>query len=164
MTDTAASEHPAPVDGSIEIDAPPAAVWNVVSDLKRMPEWSPQVAKVFVLGNQPIGPGVRMLNVNRDGWKVWPTSAKVTTWEPERRLGFTIVENRSSWVYELEPVEGGARTRLTERREVPPKGTSKPSQWAIDKVLGGAGPFEESLREGIAQTLRRIKDEVERAA
>ena len=31
------------IEGSVEIAAPPATVWALVSDLRRMPEWSPQV-------------------------------------------------------------------------------------------------------------------------
>lgn len=30
-----------PLSVSVDIDAPPSAVWSVVSDLKRMGEWSP---------------------------------------------------------------------------------------------------------------------------
>ena len=35
----------APLEATTEIDAPPAAVWALVSDLRRMPRWSPQCAK-----------------------------------------------------------------------------------------------------------------------
>ena len=40
----------APIEASIEIAAPPAAVWELVSDLRNMPRWSPQCRKTIVRG------------------------------------------------------------------------------------------------------------------
>ena len=42
------------IEGSIEIDAPPARVWEVVSDLRRMGEWSPQCKKMIIRGGENI--------------------------------------------------------------------------------------------------------------
>ncbi len=35
----------APIEASIEIAAPPAEVWELVSDLRNMSRWSPQSAR-----------------------------------------------------------------------------------------------------------------------
>ncbi len=143
---------------SIEIDASPAAVWDVVSDLTRMPEWSPQCRKV--LGRRPIGPGSRMLNVNRSGRRVWPTRSVVTDYEPGRLIGFRIVDNRSHWVFELEPLDG-ARTRLIQRRDVS-RGLTSISTRLIDRFMGGEAQFEKDLLCGMRQTLAGIKHATER--
>ncbi|MBC7632045.1 SRPBCC family protein [Aeromicrobium sp.] len=144
---------------SVEIDASPSAVWAVVSDLRRMGEWSPQCRRMFVRGG-PVGLGTRTLNLNGQGRLRWPTNAKVVAFEPERRLAFRILENRTVWTFELEPTATG--TRVTESRSTP-KGVSGLSNVLTQKVLGGTRDFEAGLDKGIAQTLERIKLEAERA-
>ncbi len=38
------------LEASVEIDASPAQAWAVLSDLRRMGEWSPECRRVRVLG------------------------------------------------------------------------------------------------------------------
>lgn len=141
------------IEGSVEIAAPPEKVWALVSDLKRMPEWSPQVRKQLVLGRR-IKEGTRTFNINGQGKLRWPTTAKVVVYEPNKKLAFKIVENRSVWTYELEPTATG--TRLTESRTTP-NGTTRFSDFSVEKGLGGVDTFEDSLDTGISITLERIK-------
>ena len=148
-----------PLSVSVDIDAPPSAVWSVVSDLKRMGEWSPQCALMKVFG--PLRVGTRTLNVNRRGPLVWPTTSRVVRLEPERLLAFRITENHTVWSYFLEPTETG--TRVTERREAP-GGTTKVSDTAVRLVLGGTRNFEAELERGMASTLAKIKDAAESSA
>lgn len=141
------------IEGSIEIDAPPARVWEIVSDLRRMGEWSPQCKKMIIRGGE-VKQGTRTINVNRQGWKVWPTRSYVKVFEPERELALKIAENGTVWTYELEPTETG--TRLTEHRTAP-NGVSSLSNMLTKNVLGGTENFEAELEQGIAETLRHIK-------
>lgn len=147
------------IEGSIDIDASPAAVWAIVSDLKRMGEWSPQCTRMIIFGGK-VKQGARTLNLNKQGWKRWPTNAKVIAFEPERKLAFRVVENRSIWTYELEPTATG--TRLTESRRIP-HGVSKVSKVLTNTMLGGTPSFEAGLETGIRRTLERIKAEAERS-
>lgn len=147
------------IEASIDIDAPPSAVWAVVSDLKRMSEWSPTTRKMIIFGGE-VKEGAKTLNINRAGWKVWPTRSKIKAFEPERRLAFRIPENGTIWSYTLEPTESG--TRLTESRTAP-HGVKKASNALVKVAFGGTEKFENGLEEGIRQTLARIKSEVEGA-
>ncbi|NLU83131.1 SRPBCC family protein [Rhodococcus sp. HNM0569] len=146
------------LESSIDIDANPQDVWAVVADLQRMGEWSPQCRKMLILGGV-VGEGTRTVNLNRKGLLVWPTTSKVVSFVPNKRLAFRIPENRTIWSYVLEPTETG--TRLTERREAP-SGTSGVSQFLVKWVLGGNDGFERELTEGIDQTLARIKAAAEK--
>ena len=146
------------IEGSVEIAAPPEKVWAFLSDLKRMSEWSPQVRKQVVFG-RAVKKGTRTLNINGQGKLRWPTTAKVVAFEPNTKLAFKIIENRTVWTYELEPT--GTGTRLTESRTTP-NGTTKFSDFGVDKGLGGAETFEASLSTGISTTLERIKAAAER--
>lgn len=141
------------IEGRVEIAAPPAKVWALVSDLRRMGEWSPQCTRMLVLGRE-IKLGTRTLNLNRHGKYRWPTTAKVVAFEPNKKLAFRIVENRSVWTYDLEETPTG--TLLTESRTTP-RGVAKASNLAVDKALGGTEEFEAGLGDGINETLSRIK-------
>lgn len=145
------------IQSSIDVEAPPAKVWEVVSDLKRMGDWSPQCRKMYVFGGK-VKKGTRTLNINRAGKLVWPTNAKVIEFEPEKKIAFRIVENRTIWSYELEPTATG--TRITESRRAP-HGVSKVSNFLAARGMGGVAPFEAVLAKGIDKTLARIKSEVE---
>ena len=72
----------------IEINAPVGKVWGLISDLNRMPQWSPQCRKMKALG--PLRPGTRTLNLNRRGMLFWPTTSTITEVIPERKLAFRV--------------------------------------------------------------------------
>ncbi|TFI45768.1 SRPBCC family protein [Rhodococcus sp. 1R11] len=148
------------LEATIDIDASPQAVWSVVSDLQRMGEWSPQCMKMKVFGG-PVGKGTRTLNINRKGLLVWPTSAKVVTFEPNKALAFRIVENKTIWSYTLTPTATG--TTVVEKREAP-SGTSAVSSLLVKRILGGIDEFDVELVEGMNSTLRRIKTESEKSS
>lgn len=148
---------PQDLQASIRIDAPPAKVWAVISDLTRMPRWSPQCRKV--IARRPIGIGTTMLNVNRSGWRVWPTRSVVTDFEPERTVAFRVKDNRARWVFELDPAPDG-QTRLTERRDVS-RGLTAVSGALVERFMGGEDQFEKELLSGMRQTLAAIKRDVE---
>ncbi len=148
----------APIEASLEIAAPPARVWALLSDLTNMPRWSPQVRKTFVRGGT-TRQGATMININRKGLLFWPTQAKVVEFEPERRLAFRVKENWTIWSFTLEPTADGG-TRVVERREAP-QGISDLSVTLTKRVLGGLDEFRDELERGMNQTLERVKAEVE---
>lgn len=149
----------APIEASIEIAAPPAQVWELVSDLSNMSRWSPQVFKTFVRGGE-TRQGAKMININRKGLLVWPTQAMVTTFEPGQKIAFRIRENWTIWSFTLGPTADGG-TRIVQRREAP-KGISDVSVRLTKAVLGGVDDFTADLVKGMNQTLARIKTDAER--
>ena len=154
----ATTQH-AQLESTVEIDAPPAEVWKLVSDLPRMAQWSPQVVRSKVKGGQ-VRQGAKFSNLNRRGPLFWPTNGKVVRFEPHRDFAFRIAENKTIWSFELTPLDGGTRTKVVQRREVP-DGISQVSLVLTKYVLGGTDKFTGELREGMTQTLERLKAEVE---
>lgn len=146
------------IEESIETSASPVRVWSLVSDLSNMSRWSPQVARTIVRGT-PVQLGTTALNINRDGFKVWPTRSQVVRFEPHREVAFRVKDNRTIWSFTLEPTPAGG-TRIVQRRETP-DGTSGISNRLVDLVFGGQQDFQASLRAGMRQTLERIKAEAE---
>lgn len=143
----------APLEATIEIAATPAKVWALLSDLRNMPQWSPQTRKTFIRGE--IKPGAKMFNINRKGLLVWPTQAMVRDFEPEQKVSFRVKENWTTWSFTLEPTADGG-TRVTERREAP-DGISSLSVGLTKTVFGGMDSFTDDLVQGMQQTLERVK-------
>lgn len=141
---------------SVEITATPERVWSLVTDLPRMASWSPQVVRTFVRG--PVRMGTRALNVNRRGVLVWPTRSQVVRFDPHRDFAFRITDNAVIWSFLLEPTAAG--TRVTQQRETP-DGVSSISLRLQDAVLGGVDTFTAELRDGMRDTLGRLKAEAE---
>jgi uncharacterized protein YndB with AHSA1/START domain len=148
--------QPLPISATVEIAASPDRVWEVVGDVTRMPEWSPELRRLRVLGTSPVRVGSTLLGLNRRGWVAWPTSSTVTRLEPGRAVAWRTRESGATWTYELEPADGG--TRLTGRRDLPQftKLTT-----LLGPVIGGAAGHDRALSEGIRATLGRIKESVE---
>lgn len=106
-----------PLGSSIEIDAPPARVWEIVSDVRNAPRWSSQARKVFA-GTGPTTLGTRSFNINRQGPVFWPTTSRVVDFRPERRFANRTGGHGTQWIFELESTPAGG-TLLTEHSEPP---------------------------------------------
>jgi hypothetical protein len=147
----------APLEASVDIAAPPAAVWAQISDLRNMARWSPQTARSIPRGGE--GLGARFLNINRKGLLVWPTRSKVVRYEDGTEIAWRVKENFTIWSLRLEPTADGG-TRLLQRREAP-DGISDVSVRATNVAFGGVPKFNQTLRDDMRRTLLRIKAAVE---
>lgn len=148
----------APLETSIDILATPAAVWAIVSDLRRLTDWSPEVIFQGFTGKQ-IRKGTRSVNLNKRKGFIWPTSSKVTIFEPEKMISFYVYGAAANWTYELEPTATG--TRLTERRDLKGGKRAVASKLTASLALGGIAEHDVELIEGMNKTLARIKAEAE---
>jgi len=121
-----AVEYPHLVKGSVTVHfaAPPAEVWDLVSDITRIGEFSPETFEARWVGDA-TGPrvGARFRgHVRRNGrGPVYWTTCTVTASEPGREFAFavsgpgdTIV---NAWRYQLDPSEDG--TDVTESFKLP---------------------------------------------
>jgi uncharacterized protein YndB with AHSA1/START domain len=141
----------------IDIDAPAAKVWALISDFRRMPQWSPQCRWMRPLG--PIRPGTRTLNLNRRNRMFWPTTCTVVEVVPNKKLAFRVNTNHTVWSYELEP--NGQGTRVVESRHAE-NGVTAISNLSVNAFLGGTTNFERELLEGMNTSLARIKAAAEK--
>jgi uncharacterized protein YndB with AHSA1/START domain len=149
--------QPLPISASVELAAPPETVWELVSDVSRMSDWSPECRKIVVLGSPKQGVGTKFIGLNRRGWAVWPTTSKVVRFEPGKAVAWRTRESGATWSYEIAPTASG--TSLTGRRELPSYtiGTK-----LMAPIIGGAGGHDQELADGIRTTLQRIKAAVEK--
>ena len=144
---------------SVHMDAPPATVWDLVSDVTRIGEFSPETFEArWTRGSTGPEAGATFKgHVKRNGvGPTYWTPCTVTACEPERRFEFSVGTDAmtvNNWGYRLEPE--GSGTRVTEYFRLEP---SLPTRiyWLL------LGPLRGRTNErGMRQTLERMKAVVE---
>lgn len=144
------------LERSIEVDAPADRVWELVHDVRRMAEWSPQVDSSRLRdGWERVGMGAQFTNRNTRGELAWVTHGEVVRFEVGQELAFRIEENHVIWSFRLERLTEG-RTRIVQRRETP-EGISAMSLRLTEEHLGGQEAFTREMLEGMDHTLSRIR-------
>jgi ribosome-associated toxin RatA of RatAB toxin-antitoxin module len=99
------------------VAAAPKVLYDLVSDVTRMGEWSPETTSCRWLGDA-TGPtvGARFVGANCAGWRRWATTCKVRAADPGERFEFEVSFGPlpvSTWAYEFEPEGAGCRVRET---------------------------------------------------
>ena len=116
--------HRIPRTGSVDtvVAAPIDAVWNVVTDVTRVGEWSHECRRVEWLdGATTAAPGARFRGTNKAGPWTWSRINEVLVADEPRTFVWRTVPTRrfpdsSEWRIELEAVDGG--TRITQSFQV----------------------------------------------
>jgi uncharacterized protein YndB with AHSA1/START domain len=136
---------------STTINASPEAVYDLVAAIERMPEWSPETYKAhWVGGATDAKAGARFRGWNKAGPLRWFTDPVIDVAERGRELTFTTTflgkGRLTTWSFTMRPADGGG-TELTE-------------SWSENSdLMARALPKRrvEGLRQGMEQTLARIK-------
>jgi uncharacterized protein YndB with AHSA1/START domain len=143
-----------------EVAAPPERVWAVLTDLDRMPEWSPELLRMVPLKRGGLRLGQWYVGVNRRKAVVWPTRNVVVGLEPGRVLAWETTSSGARWIWELAPAgPDGSSTRVVHRRPVPRRLTRASALFAA-AFLGGSEGHADELEAGMAQTVERLRDAV----
>ena len=108
-------QAPFSFSGSAMTKASPEAVFAVLADHERWPEWFPVITKTIVLGEKREGVGTRRLT-NLPGGSI---EELILAWDVGRRFAFTATAVHPPIVHALiddcriEPVQDGARVTYT---------------------------------------------------
>ena len=147
---------------TVHIDAPPDVVWELVSDVTRIGEFSPETFEAeWLKGATAPAVGVKFRgHVKRNGiGPIYWTVCRIITCEPGRELAFTVLGpggmDVNTWRYQLEP--SGDGTDVTESFEL---AGALPVRiyWLLAGWTRG-----KTNRENMLTTLNRIKDVVEKS-
>lgn len=147
---------------SIEIDAPPGLVYDIVSDVTGIPEWAEETERCRWIGGA-TGPavGARFRGTNRYRTIPWTTTCKVTAADPGKRFAFDVsfgLLRTARWEYAIEAAGAGCRVTESTRRLTP-----KPISGPVN-VLLGVGDRDEHNQRNIEATLARLKEYAEQRA
>jgi Polyketide cyclase / dehydrase and lipid transport len=141
----------------VHVDAPPDVVYGIVSDVKRMGEWSPETTKCdWLAGATGPAVGARFKGTNKRGFVTWSTKPTVVVAEPGREFAFDVGTD-TRWRYRFDA--DGAGTKLTESFEM-----LRDLRWYYafaERWLMRVRDRRADLERGMAATLERIKRVVE---
>lgn len=150
----------------VTVRASPATVWDALTDVDRMPGWSPELVRMVPLRRGGLRLGQWYLGLNRRGPVVWPTRNVVSVLDAGRTVGWDTTSSGARWIYSVEQAaaaDGEERTRVTLRRPVPGRLTLA-SRVVAATLLGGAAEHADELEDGMRRTLEGLKADVERAS
>jgi uncharacterized protein YndB with AHSA1/START domain len=139
---------------SKDVAAPAELVWAMVTDVRRMGEWSPETtAGQWLKGATGPVPGAKFKGTNKNGEKSWSTDATVVDAEPGTRFAFNVDVGPvkvASWSYDFEPTADGCRVTetWTDRRNALIKALGKPLSGVADRAAHN--------RQGMVETLERL--------
>ncbi|MGZ6909962.1 MAG: SRPBCC family protein [Acidimicrobiia bacterium] len=145
---------------SVYVEAVPEKVYDVVTDVTRMGEWSPETTgAVWIDGATGPAVGARFKGANKHGWARWSTKPTVVTAEPGTAFAFDV-GGLTLWSYRMEPE--GSGTRLSESFEML---KDLPRVYGIvDKYVMRIDDRAADLERAMQQTVERIKRAVEGTA
>jgi uncharacterized protein YndB with AHSA1/START domain len=124
----------------------PADVFAVLEDVRRYPEWRPDVSRVDVLSESPR---VRWKERGKHGEITFELEDRVAPTRLESRIADRSLPFGGSWTYEVTPSGSGTHVRITERGEV-----YNPIFLVLSRfVFGHTATMEQFLRN-LAEKLR----------
>ena len=137
--------------------APAQQVYELVSDLPRMGEWSPEnTGGRWLRGATGPAAGAKFRGTNRAGWRFWSTTVTVTAAEPGRRFAFEVDAAGipiSTWEYEFAESGSDGGCRVTERWKDRRPGWMR----AVSVPMMGVRDRAAHNRRNMQETLRRVK-------
>lgn len=143
------------ISRSTVVTAAPERVWELVSDLPGMGEFSPEnVGGSWRGGATGPAVGAVFLGRNRSGLRRWSTRSTVTRCEPGRAFAFVVSSVGlpvAEWSYDLVPEGDGCRLTETwhDRRG--------PLMVGLGRLVSGVGDRAEFTARSIEQTLQRVR-------
>jgi hypothetical protein len=147
---------------SIVIARSPEDLYDMVSDVTRMGEWSPICRACW--WEEGAGPraGAWFGGRNETAERTWETRSLVEVADRGREFTFAVFGSRVRWSYTFEAAEGG--TRLTESWDFLPDGiASFHERYGADAEAQMAERTEAAIT-GIPATLAAIKAAAERVS
>ncbi len=122
------------------VAAPPEVLYDLVSDVSRMGEWSPETASCrWVDGAGSPAVGARFVGSNRRGPLLWSTSCRVTVADRGREFAFAVTFAGlpiSEWRYTFTADGDGCQVVETwqDRRTAAVRLTSVPVMGIADRA------------------------------
>ena len=153
-------ETPLTYAESIVIARSPEDLYDMVSDVTRMGEWSPVCKECW--WDDGDGPRVGAWFTGRNELPErdpWQTRSLVVAAAPGEEFAFTVGGTWARWGYTFTPVPGG--TQVTESWDFLPDGISRFGERYGDQAAVQVANRFEAARTGIPETLAALKQVAE---
>lgn len=151
---------------SAVVKGTPEQLWDMITDVTRMGEWSPETERAEWLDGA-TGPavGAKFKGHNRHGRAKWSTTCEVIEAERGRVFAFAVggaARPSTVWRYTFEPAPGAGTVKVTESFEL-----TKPLTFidrVVTRVTTGVKDRYADLEAGARVTLDRFKNVAETPA
>jgi hypothetical protein len=144
---------------SIVVARSPEALYEMVSDVTRMGEWSPVCKACWWDEGDGPSEGAWFTGHNQLPERTWETRSKVVAADRGREFAFAVSGSWARWGYTFTPVDGG--TLVTESWEFLPDGIAGFHDRYGDDAQAQIANRAEAARKGIPSTLAAIKKAAE---
>jgi uncharacterized protein YndB with AHSA1/START domain len=158
------------VEATVRIDAPAEKVWDLITDVSRMREFSPEVIKAEWVEGGPHAPvtGARFAGTNQLGNFEWTRMCTIVDAVPSKVFSYVVGDRfdgspSATWTFDL--TEEGQSTTVRQTFAHVPSGKSG------TRLLADADPDNaekvidtrrKALERGMRVTLEAIKDAIEK--
>jgi hypothetical protein len=145
-------------EARLHVGAPPEAVYDLVADVTRMGEWSPEcVAGEWLNGATGPAVGARFRGRNKHGLARWSNKPRVVAADRGREFAFVATDplgrDMTKWTYRFMSVQGG--TEVVESFEM--LNTIPTYIRLFDRFVMGVKDRKADLEENMGRTLANIK-------
>lgn len=147
----------------VVVDATLPQVWEVISDVTRVGEWSHECHTARWLGDAAgPSPGARFRGRNRAGWVRWGRTCEIVTLDPPHQIVWRTVPtllfpDSTQWRIQLEPTSDG-RTVVTQSFTV------LRAPWLLDRLYAQLIPNHRDRDARLAEDLARVGAAARRGA
>jgi ribosome-associated toxin RatA of RatAB toxin-antitoxin module len=141
---------------SIAVARSPEDLYDLVSDVTRMGEWSPVCKACW--WDEGAGPAVGAWFTGRNELpeRTWETRSEVLVADRGREFVFVVGGRFARWAYTFTPLEGGG-TQITESWDFLPDGIAMFNERFGDAAQAQIDNRSEAAQSGIPATLAAIK-------
>jgi hypothetical protein len=140
---------------SIVVSCSPETLYDMVSDVTRMGEWSPVCKACWWDEGDGPSAGSWFTGRNETPARTWETRSQVTVAERGREFTFAVGGLWISWAYTFRPVDGG--TELTETWHFLPAGIARFHERFGAEAEAEIDERTHAAQTGIPLTLAAIK-------
>ena len=144
---------------SIVIARSPEDLYDMVSDVARMGEWSPVCKACWWDAGESARVGAWFTGRNELPERTWETRSEVVAADPGREFAWIVGGTFARWGYTFAPVDGG--TLVTESWAFLPGGQAMFAERFGDDAPAQVANRAELARTGIPATLAAIKQTAE---
>jgi hypothetical protein len=145
---------------SVQINAAPATVYGLITDLTAMSEIAEETAAMRWAKGDSAAPGAVFKGTNRNGWRRWTTKCTITDAEPGAKFAFNVSHTGvpvSRWQYDI--TSSGDGCTVTESTWDRRPGWYKAPAGLATGVMNRQG----ANADHIQATLQRLKKRAEAA-
>jgi nitrite reductase/ring-hydroxylating ferredoxin subunit len=143
---------------TVQVAARPDEVYALVTDLATLSELAEETAAMRWTSGDAARPGAVFKGTNRNGWRRWTTTCRVTDAEPGTRFAFDVTHTGvpiSRWEYAITATDDGCT--VTESTWDRRPGWFRP----LAKLATGVDDRSSANAAHIEATLHRLKTRAE---